>query len=823
MNIGKSIFYEKINITKLNYIINNPDQYDSIIKEQEKDMRRTDKNYNAYAVFRKIMNEVIIPEELRNTEYGIIPVQYKKGRNSNGIGRWYANNGIGIQPLCCCVRHTICDGIWVDIDQVNSHPTIFKHLMDKYNFKSSLLDECLNNREEFLKKVMNDEKCSRDIAKTLVIAIINGAKYTSPTLKSLSNQLKPVIEYVNSLPEYNDIVEFVKKTYKDDKNINGKIISRVLQIIENQLLELYLEFFNSKRLIINNQVALIFDGFQLHINDNINQDLLNECRKYAFDKTGYDIELKIKPFDNCLKLPDNYSVIEDLQTSIINKYKCIDNYDVSYIDTAINSEGAHIDVANAFKTVIKDAIAYDDNIKKWYVCNKNNIWIESPSGIIVKSLLTNIMCKKFLDRALYYSKLGNKLEDTEDNKLLKEKYDKIAVEALKITQKLKTNSYLNHVIECCKCCFLQDKFFETKLDSNIHLLAFNDKCLDCKGKVIRNIEPKDYISITTGYNYPIYKDEECEEIINNYYNTIYPDEAVREYMWNNNSLTLNGEKMFQTFNIHSGKGCNSKSTAFSMLRKILGRYYVELNANTFTKQSKSPNATSELYTAKGARLVVFNEPDNDTENKLQVSIIKPLVENSNGKMRTRCLHTNSIEITISFRIEFSCNNKPTLSSVDGGIGRRIRNIHYPVQFVAEPDPNNKHQALLDLDMCNKLTTDGIRDTYILMLIDRFINISSKLTTEIIPDQIKQDSNEYIEDCNPVLGFIMEKYTITNNEKDRIQSSVIFNDFKIKTSSKMLASKFKDDMLGISGITHTKTKGIQYFRGLKEKVEGVVDE
>ena len=167
MNIGETTFYEKINITKLKYIINNPDKYDSIIKEQEKDMRRTDKNYNAYAVFHKMINKVIIPEELRNTEYGIIPVEYKKGRNSNGIGRWYAKNGTGIQPLCCSVRHTICEGIWVDIDQVNSHPTIFKHLMDKYNFKSSLLDECLNNREEFLKKVMNDEKCSRDTAKTL--------------------------------------------------------------------------------------------------------------------------------------------------------------------------------------------------------------------------------------------------------------------------------------------------------------------------------------------------------------------------------------------------------------------------------------------------------------------------------------------------------------------------------------------------------------------------------------------------------------------------------------------------------------------------------
>ena len=113
--------------------------------------------------------------------------------------------------------------------------------------------------------------------------------------------------YINNLPEYASIAEFVNQTYKDDKNIDGKIISRILQVIENDLLELYLDFFNSKGLIENCQVALIFDGFQLLINDTINQELLNECRQLALDKTGYDIELKIKPFDNALSLPEDYA------------------------------------------------------------------------------------------------------------------------------------------------------------------------------------------------------------------------------------------------------------------------------------------------------------------------------------------------------------------------------------------------------------------------------------------------------------------------------------------------------------------------------------
>ena len=54
MFVSDNVFYEKINIKKLNYIINNRSKYETIIKEQEEDMRRTDKNYNAFAVFQKI-------------------------------------------------------------------------------------------------------------------------------------------------------------------------------------------------------------------------------------------------------------------------------------------------------------------------------------------------------------------------------------------------------------------------------------------------------------------------------------------------------------------------------------------------------------------------------------------------------------------------------------------------------------------------------------------------------------------------------------------------------------------------------------------------
>ncbi len=57
-------------------------------------------------------------------------------------------------------------------------------------------------------------------------------------------------------------------------------------------------------------------------------------------------------------------------------------------------------------------------------------------------------------------------------------------------------------------------------------------------------------------------------------------------MWNNDARSLNGERLFQTFNINTGKGSNSKSTQFTMLKSILGDYFCEINAETFTKATQ---------------------------------------------------------------------------------------------------------------------------------------------------------------------------------------------------------------------------------------------
>jgi len=152
----------------------------------------------------------------------------------------------------------------------------------------------------------------------------------------------------------------------------------------------------------------------------------------------------------------------------------------------------------------------------------------------------------------------------------KELLNRKSASAMKIAFQLQNSGYLDAIIKIATIDFTKSKFFETKIDSNHNLFAFNNKVFDCRTCEIRNIKPNDYIMINTGYDYPEFIDEDLKLDIENYYNTIYPNEDVKNYMWDMDALLIDGEKLFQKFVIHTGRGCNSKSTKFTILRSSFG-------------------------------------------------------------------------------------------------------------------------------------------------------------------------------------------------------------------------------------------------------------
>lgn len=836
-SIKDSNFYEIVNISKLRYIVNNPKDYEDVIKAEEKLMRRENKNYNAFAVFQKMIQNSVVPHNLEGTELAYVKTKYVKGSKSNDIGRWYANKSIGLAPLCCCVRHTICQGLWYDIDQVNSHPTIFKNFMDKFGFESKTLNYCFNKREKFLAKIMKEIHCSRDDAKMKVIGLINGGStYKSEILEQLKNEIMPCVEKIISLPQYADIFDFVKNTYPDDKNITGKTISRILQVVENDILERYVEFFYEKgfikKVLDGYEIALIFDGFQIRSEYDVNDDILAECRKYAFDKTGYDIELKIKPFDNPLILPDNYILFEDEIPSIVEKYK--EGIDIVYeknskqIEAVVEMMSDH-DIMKIVGLIVKDKIVYDPDTERWFHCNNANIWKEYKEPVLIKALLPEVVSILFKISSInWYKKSVEGDIDDDDRK----KYKKKSENAIKVVKELKGSRICKNIKEHSHL-FIKDKFKEEYLDSKAYLFAFNNKVFDFSIKpdtdklsiydFIRYIKPKDYIQTYTNYDFPEFVYDDDTEFIEKYFTDLFPDEDKRNYVLDSFASTLNGDNKEQYFNIHTGSGSNSKTSLMNLFSSALGYYSVNISPETFTKAKRSANENGELYKAKGKRNIICNEPDDENDNKMQTAMLKKIADEGNQTIIAKELYKNPIEFKNQTTLNFAMNNKPALSTVDGGISRRIRIIQYDVKFVDEPQEGNKFQKKLDPNVISVLTSNNMRNTFIIMLLKRWVG-RVRLTPKInVPECIKNDSNQYVSDCNSVLGFLIDckNYTISQRTTDRVKSSKVFSDFKDwlkrnKPDEIVSDKKFKEYMLNIAGVEFKKSKTGRYFTGIMFK-------
>jgi len=672
-----------------------------------------------------------------------------------------------------------------------------------------LLNECLNNREVFLKRVGGD----RDKAKTQVISVINGASYpNNKVLHQLSLEIKECIDHVINLPEYKDILEYVKKNY--DKNIEGKTISRILQVIENDLLESYVEWCKNKGFIEDDAISLIFDGFQLLKKHNITDELLEECRKNAYDKTGYDIQLKIKPFDNPLILPDDYKEYADIIPSLIDKFNTgLELFVVSnikFIEDVIKNNGSHLATSTLASKIFKNWTYYDSKSERWYYCDLNNIWCEAKKPMLLKYLIQVVLNQVFI---IHIKNLNKELFTVDIEEGKKKILEEQVKASFKIIQSLQSSSFMDSIMKC-EVLYLKEGFYEDYIDSKPYLYAFKNKVYDFRTKELRYIKSDDYIMTNTGYDYPEYIEDENTEFINKYFDTLFPNQSIKEYILDSCCSTLNGDKREQYFNIHTGSGSNSKTTFNGLYESVLGGYACEVSPETFTKPKKSANDTGELYKAKGKRCVFTNEPEADTD-KLQTAILKRIADEGGRKIIARQLYGNPVEFPITFQLNIFCNNKPELSSVDGGIARRLRIIDYRVKFVDEPDPNNIYQKPRDPELMSKIKTDDIRNAFIIMLLKRWDERVSQLKIISVPDEIKEASADFVDDSNPVLGFIMNNYEITNNENDKINSTALYTHFASSNrDSKISNKRFKDDILGISGIsTKRSNKGV-LFTGLK---------
>lgn len=427
--------------------------------------------------------------------------------------------------------------------------------------------------------------------------------------------------------------------------------------------------------------------------------------------------------------------------------------------------GTSGDVARSFYHINKGKfVCASIKHSAWYEF-KNHRWQIIDSANTIMLMLNDEYPQKYKKIADYYFYRSSQV-DGEEKKLLEARREA----ALKTSEKLTTNKFKKEVIDELKHRYYDEDFYN-KLDENKYLLCCSNGVYDFKNELFREGYPDDYISLSTNIKYQEFSDS-SEEVkqINKFFSEVQPEEDMFNYILDYFSSCLVGHSPDELFHIWTGSGGNAKSVSIGLFQSIMGDYASTISISLLTNKRSASNAASpEMAGCKGKRFIVFQEPEND--DKIHVGHMKELT--GNDKISARALFKEPIEFFPQFKTILTCNKLPFIPSNDGGTWRRLRVAPFEMKFVN--NPKEPYEKKKDRYLKDKMV--NWKEPFLFILIDRYVK-RFKYNGLIEPNKVKKFTDEYQRQSDIYYEYISEQLELTNDSKDKINLTTMYNDFKI---------------------------------------------
>jgi P4 family phage/plasmid primase-like protien len=444
-----------------------------------------------------------------------------------------------------------------------------------------------------------------------------------------------------------------------------------------------------------------------------------------------------------------------------------------HIEKALET-ATEYDLAVVLKQMYKDkyvCVSYD---KKgiWYVF-KNHRWL-LDKGLSLRDKISTDMYELFAAKSdSANSELFEFEEDDERRVFLTKKIKIIGEVKLKLKRTNDKNNIMREAME-----IFYDGEFVKSMDTNKHLLCFNNGVIDFNAKIFREGYPEDYITKTTRINYSAFDTnnsemkETADEIIT-FMDKLFPVADLNRYMWDHLSSSLIGTNKNQTFNVYHGSGSNGKSILADLMAATLGEYKGTVPITLVTEKRGLIGGTSdEVLKLKGVRYAVMQEPSKGV--KLNEGIMKELT--GGDPIQARGLYSESEIFEPQFNLVVCTNNLFDIESNDDGTWRRIRKCDFLAKFIDEGETyatETPYIYIKDKTLKEKLPT--FAPVFASMLVKRAFE-----TGGIVSDSetVMSASNKYRRGQDHISAFIAQKIEKTGDSKDKVGKRGLYDEFKI---------------------------------------------
>ena len=169
---------------------------------------------------------------------------------------------------------------------VNCHPVILLNLCQKNEIICNILKNYVENRDIILDSFGDNRKS----VKEMFLTVLNGGfkdKYSEDA--RINNYLKLLEKEIVKIQEY--FYSKDKRYFEKNFNYMGKNLSRIILDVENQILQVMINYFISKRI---NIFTLEYDGFKIYSNDKSKHFSINDSEKTILEKTGINMKFSFK-------------------------------------------------------------------------------------------------------------------------------------------------------------------------------------------------------------------------------------------------------------------------------------------------------------------------------------------------------------------------------------------------------------------------------------------------------------------------------------------------------------------------------------------------
>jgi P4 family phage/plasmid primase-like protien len=489
--------------------------------------------------------------------------------------------------------------------------------------------------------------------------------------------------------------------------------------------------------------------------------------KFDFDKIPEYYEMWCR-FDRCNDDGLTFrSIMYWAKNDNYAKYKEVREETIGYFVEKTVENPTDFDFAMVLYHMYKDDYTCV-SIKKdiWYTF-VNHRWEENEGGTNLRMAISKELFKIYFDKMqILYSQMT--LVDTDKREAIEKQCGKLS----KLSNDLKRRGVKDNIMREAKEIFYDSDFID-KVDANAKLLCFNNGVIDFETKTFRKGKPDDYISKSTKISYvkiDIAKHKTVMDEINDFMCKLFPEQDLRDYMWQHLASSLIGENNDQTFNIYNGNGSNGKSKLVELMSVGLGDYKATVPITLITaKRNTIGSTSSEVVQLKGVRYAVMQEPSKG--DRLNEGIMKEIT--GGDPLQGRALFKDSITFIPQFKLVVCTNTLLDVNSNDEGTWRRLCVCEFKSKFCPKEEFDDEREYQFEID--KKLGEKYVQwcPIFISMLVEMAYMTGGLVK---ICDAVKASSSSYRNTQDYYSEFVFDKVKKTAGGK--IKETSLYEVFKI---------------------------------------------